>query len=60
MTLAEEAQRYLNVVETFRAEGCEPHWRRETSLERGQLSNSSRRASTQIRARRTSSFGRKT
>lgn len=60
MTLAEEAQRYLAVVETFRAGGCEPHWRRETSLDRGQLSNPSRRASTQIQARRTSSFGPRT
>jgi hypothetical protein len=40
MTLAEEAQRYLAVVETFRAQGCEPHWRRETSLERAHLSDS--------------------
>jgi hypothetical protein len=30
MTLAEEAQRYLAVVEFFRAQGSEPHWRRET------------------------------
>jgi hypothetical protein len=30
MTLAEEAQRYLAVVDFFRAEGCEPHWARET------------------------------
>jgi hypothetical protein len=29
MTLAEEVQRYLAVVEFFRAEGCEPHWRPE-------------------------------
>jgi hypothetical protein len=29
MTLAEEVQRYLAVVEFFRAEGCEPHWRSE-------------------------------
>jgi hypothetical protein len=26
MTLAEEAQRYLAVVEVFRAEGREPQW----------------------------------
>jgi hypothetical protein len=39
MTLAEEAQRYLAVVETFRAQGCEPHWRRETSHERAWLSS---------------------
>jgi hypothetical protein len=31
MTLAEEAQRYLEVVAFFRAEGCEPHWRPEAS-----------------------------
>lgn len=29
MTIAEEAQRYLAVVEFFRREGCEPHWRPE-------------------------------
>ena len=29
MTLADEAQRYLAVVEFFRAQGCEPHWERE-------------------------------
>ena len=29
MTLAAEAQRYLAVVEVFRAEGHEPHWRPE-------------------------------
>ena len=27
--LAREAQRYLAVVEAFRREGCEPHWRPE-------------------------------
>jgi hypothetical protein len=31
MTLAEEAQRYLEVVDFFRAEGCEPHWRPEAA-----------------------------
>lgn len=31
MTLAEEAQRYLAVVEVFRREGCEPHWRAEAA-----------------------------
>jgi len=31
MSLAEEAQRYLAVVEAFRASGCEPRWRAETS-----------------------------
>jgi hypothetical protein len=29
MTIAEEAQRYLEVVEFFRSQGCEPHWRPE-------------------------------
>ena len=29
MTLADEAQRYLEVVDVFRAEGHEPHWRPE-------------------------------
>ena len=29
MTLAEEAQQYLAVVEFFRAQGHEPHWRPE-------------------------------
>ena len=29
MTLAEEAQRYLAVVQFFRAQGSEPHWRPE-------------------------------
>jgi hypothetical protein len=28
--LADEARRYLNVVEAFRAAGCEPRWRPET------------------------------
>jgi hypothetical protein len=54
MTVAEEAQRYLAVVETFRAQGCEPHWRRESSLERAQLSNSPPIVSTQTRKRRKS------
>jgi hypothetical protein len=40
MTLAEEAQRYLAVVEFFRAEGCEPHWRSEWPTERAQPSTS--------------------
>jgi hypothetical protein len=39
MTLADEAQRYLAVVELFRAEGYEPHWRRETWIERAQLNS---------------------
>ena len=39
MTLAQEAQCYLAVVEVFRREGCEPQWRRETSLERAQLTS---------------------
>ncbi|HEY6584017.1 MAG TPA: hypothetical protein VIZ29_04140 [Gaiellaceae bacterium] len=29
MTLADEAQLYLAVVEVFRAEGHEPHWQPE-------------------------------
>lgn len=29
MTLADEAQLYLAVVDFFRAEGCEPQWRPE-------------------------------
>lgn len=41
MTLAEEAQRYLAVVEVFRAEGREPHWLPETWAERVRLSSSS-------------------
>jgi hypothetical protein len=41
MTLAEEAQRYLAVVDAFRAEGCEPDWRPETWVERVWLSGSS-------------------
>lgn len=35
MTLAEEAQRYLAVVDFFRREGCEPHWRPEPAPARG-------------------------
>jgi hypothetical protein len=35
MTLAEEAQRYLAVVDFFRAQGCEPRWRPETAPARG-------------------------
>jgi len=27
--LIAEVERYLATVELFRAEGCEPHWRRE-------------------------------
>jgi hypothetical protein len=54
MTLAEEAERYLAVVEFFRAEGCEPHWRREMSLEQAQLNKPSSTASTQTRERRKS------
>ena len=38
MTVAEEAQRYLEVVEFFRAEGREPHWRPEWR-ERPELSH---------------------
>jgi hypothetical protein len=40
MTLAEEAQRYLAVVDVFRAEGCEPEWRPETPVERVWLDES--------------------
>ena len=40
MTIAEEAQRYLAVVELFRREGCEPDWHPETWLERVWLSRS--------------------
>jgi hypothetical protein len=32
--LAEEAQRYLALVDLFRAEGCEPHWRDERLVRR--------------------------
>jgi hypothetical protein len=46
MTLAAEAQQYLAVVEVFRAEGSEPHWRRETPVERAELSKAVPRAST--------------
>jgi hypothetical protein len=52
MTLAEEAQRYLAVVEVFRAEGYEPHWRPETPLERAELSKCSPSAYSQNRDRR--------
>jgi hypothetical protein len=52
MTLAEEAQRYLAVVEVFRAEGSEPHWRPETPFERAELSKSPPSAYTHTRDRR--------
>lgn len=52
MTLAEEAQRYLAVVEVFRAEGYEPHWRAETPFERAELSKCSPSAYTHTRDRR--------
>jgi hypothetical protein len=55
MTLAEEAQRYLAVVAVFRAEGCEPHWRRETPFERAQLSSSA--LSPRVRARAAAGSG---
>jgi hypothetical protein len=32
--LANEAARYLAVVELFRAAGCEPHWRPEPGARR--------------------------
>jgi hypothetical protein len=54
MTVAEEAQRYLAVVELFRAEGYEPHWRPETPIERAELSKSSPSTYTQTRDRRKS------
>ena len=41
MTLAQEAQCYLAVVEAFRAEGREPHWHPETALERVRLNGAS-------------------
>jgi hypothetical protein len=41
MTLAEEAQRYLAVVDFFRAEGCDPHWRREGWAGRAELNGPS-------------------
>lgn len=41
MTIADEAQRYLAVVEFFRAEGVEPHWLPESGAERAALSASS-------------------
>jgi hypothetical protein len=41
MTIAEEAQRYLAVVDAFRAEGCEPDWRPETWVERVWLNDTS-------------------
>jgi hypothetical protein len=44
MTVAEEAQRYLEVVEVFRREGCEPQWQAEWR-ERPELSRRSRRTS---------------
>jgi hypothetical protein len=34
--LASEAERYLAVVELFRAAGCEPHWRPEPGTRRAQ------------------------
>lgn len=40
MTVAEEAQQYLEVVDAFRAEGCEPAWRPETWMERVGLNRS--------------------
>ena len=29
--IGEEAQRYLAVVDAFRAAGCQPHWRSEST-----------------------------
>jgi hypothetical protein len=51
MTVAEEAQRYLEVVEVFRREGCEPHWRPEWR-ERPELSGRSRRTSPSLPRRK--------
>lgn len=51
MTLADEAQRYLAVVELFRAEGYEPHWRPETPIERAELSKYPSSAFTTTRER---------
>jgi hypothetical protein len=42
-TLALEAQRYLAVVDAFRAEGYEPDWRPETWMERARLDGCSTR-----------------
>jgi hypothetical protein len=52
MTVAEEAQRYLAVVEIFRAEGCEPQWRPETSSERPEVTTSFDRPATNVPQRR--------
>jgi hypothetical protein len=53
MTLAEEAQRYLEVVAAFRAEGCEPHWRPEWMDGRRQADLRDRRAPKRNRRRKT-------
>jgi hypothetical protein len=53
MTLAEEAQRYLAVVDAFRAEGCEPDWRPETWAERAWLNGSSTAPHLETDERRT-------
>jgi len=29
--IGDEAARYLAVIDAFRAEGCEPHWRSESN-----------------------------
>jgi hypothetical protein len=52
MTVAEDAQRYLEVVEFFRAEGREPQWRRESWLERAQLNSTPPSALTEHLERR--------
>jgi hypothetical protein len=36
--LVTEAERYLAAVAVFRAEGCEPHWRQEPSVQPYRLS----------------------
>jgi hypothetical protein len=53
MTVAEEAQRYLAVVDAFRAEGCEPDWRPETWAERAWLNGSSPSPHLETDERRT-------
>jgi hypothetical protein len=52
MTLAEEAQLYLAVVEVFRREGCEPHWRAETWTRRVRSADSPESVQTKTRRRK--------
>ena len=51
MTVAEEAQRYLEAVDVFRREGCEPQWRPEWR-ERPELSRGSRRKPSRLERRK--------